>query len=137
MTGVDRRSPGFGLTLDGLGLGLDLRPRFNTFFESCVPATARRTRPRFRHCSSRRRASAAATDRSSSSGTRGAAATAWLLGYLTAFNHYQAMPRRDVSGGKSTEELTAWIDGYCRDNPSNDVYQASIALVQAFLENGR
>jgi hypothetical protein len=47
------------------------------------------------------------------------------------------MPRRDVSGGKSTEELTAWIDGYCRDNPSNDLYQASIALVQAFLENGR
>ena len=64
----------------------------------------------------------------------GAAATAWLLGYLTAYNHYQAMPRRDVSGGKSTEELTAWIDGYCRDNPSNDLYQASIALVQALLK---
>lgn len=63
-----------------------------------------------------------------------AAATAWLLGYITAFNHYQATPRRDVSGGKSTEDLTAWIDGYCRDNPSNDLYQASTALVQALLK---
>ena len=47
-----------------------------------------------------------------------AAATAWLLGYITAFNHY----------------LTAWIDGYCRDNPSNDLYQASTAIVQALLK---
>jgi hypothetical protein len=66
-----------------------------------------------------------------------AAATAWLLGYITAFNQYQAAPRRDVSGGKSTEDLTAWIDGYCRENPSNDLYRASIALVQALLKNAK
>src|ERR1700758_1441971 len=33
--------------------------------------------------------------------------TAWVLGFITAFNQYGAKPQRDVSGGKDTEVLMA------------------------------
>ncbi len=40
----------------------------------------------------------------------GATRTAWVLGFITAFNQYGAKPQRDVSGGKDTEVLMARID---------------------------
>jgi hypothetical protein len=63
-----------------------------------------------------------------------AARTAWVLGYVTAFNHYGSKPEGDVSGGKSTEEMMAWIDNYCRQHPADNVYRASAALVDQFRE---
>src|ERR1700730_675572 len=50
-----------------------------------------------------------------------AARTAWVLGYVTAFNQYGSKPEGDVSGGKSTEEMMAWIDNYCRQHPADNV----------------
>ena len=35
--------------------------------------------------------------------------TAWVLGFITAYNQYGAKPQRDVSGGKDTEVLMARI----------------------------
>ena len=65
---------------------------------------------------------------------QGAARTAWILGYITAFNQYGSKPERDVSEGKNTEEMTAWIDNYCRQHPADNVYRASAALVDEFRQ---
>ena len=59
---------------------------------------------------------------------------AWVLGYVTAFNEYESNPTRDVSGGKSTEEITAWIDSYCGQHPTDTLYRASAALVDEFRQ---
>jgi hypothetical protein len=54
---------------------------------------------------------------------------AWVLGYVTAFNQYGSKPVGDVSGGKSTGEIMAWLDRYCGQNPNENLYRASAALV--------
>jgi hypothetical protein len=65
---------------------------------------------------------------------QGAARTAWILGYITAFNQYGSKPEGDVSEGKNTEEMMAWIANYCRDHPADNVYRASAALVDQFRQ---
>jgi hypothetical protein len=65
---------------------------------------------------------------------QGAARTAWILGYITAFNQYGSKPERDVSEGKSTKEMMAWVDTYCRNHPADNVYRASAALVAEFRQ---
>src|SRR5216684_3888276 len=55
--------------------------------------------------------------------------TAWVLGFITAFNQYAAKPQRDVSGGKDTEVLMARIDDHCKRHPLDNLYKASAALV--------
>jgi hypothetical protein len=60
--------------------------------------------------------------------------TAWVLGYITAFNQYASAPRGDVSRGQDTKELTTWIDDYCRQNPTDNFYNASAALVAKFRQ---
>lgn len=59
---------------------------------------------------------------------------AWVLGYVTAFNQYGSKPEGDVSGGKGTEEIMAWIDNYCGQHPSDNLYRASAALVDDFRQ---
>jgi hypothetical protein len=54
---------------------------------------------------------------------------AWILGYVTGFNQYGSKPQGDVSGGKGTEEIMIWIDNYCDQHPSGNLYEASTALV--------
>jgi hypothetical protein len=63
---------------------------------------------------------------------RASSRIAWVLGYVTAFNQYGSKPQGDVSGGKDTEEITAWIDNYCRQHPGDNLYRASAALVDEF-----
>jgi hypothetical protein len=60
------------------------------------------------------------------------ARVAWVLGYITAFNQYGSKPEGDVSAGRSTEQITASIDDHCRQNPADNVYRASVALVSEF-----
>ena len=55
--------------------------------------------------------------------------TAWVLGFVTAFNQYRSKPERDVSGGKDTEVLMLRIDDHCRLYPLDNLYKASTALV--------
>src|SRR6202022_2615180 len=50
--------------------------------------------------------------------------TAWVLGFVTAFNQYGSKPEGDVSGGKDTEALMARIDDYCKRNPLENLYNA-------------
>jgi hypothetical protein len=56
--------------------------------------------------------------------------TAWILGYLTGFNKYGSRPRGDVTRGKGTEEIMSRIDDYCSEHPSDNLYQASAALIE-------
>jgi hypothetical protein len=58
-----------------------------------------------------------------------ASRTAWVLGFVTAFNQYGSKPEGDVSGGKATEELMVRIDDHCRLHPLDNLYNASAALV--------
>jgi|SRR5208337_1886546 len=55
--------------------------------------------------------------------------TAWVLGFVTAFNQYVSKSEGDVSGGKDTEALMAKIDDYCKQHPLDNLYNASAALV--------
>jgi len=55
--------------------------------------------------------------------------TAWVLGFVTAFNQYRSKPEGDVSGGKDTEVLMLRIDDHCRLYPLDNLYKASAALV--------
>jgi hypothetical protein len=59
---------------------------------------------------------------------------AWVLGYVTAFNQYESKPAGDVFGAKGTEEIMAWIDSYCGQHPSDNLYRASAALVDEFRQ---
>jgi hypothetical protein len=61
--------------------------------------------------------------------TLAATRTAWVLGFVTAFNQYGAKPEGDVSGGKDTEVLMVRIDYHCRQHPLDNLYNASAALV--------
>src|SRR5258707_12671407 len=65
---------------------------------------------------------------------QGTGRTASILGYITAFNQYRSKLERDVSEGKNTEEMTGWIDNYCRDHPADNVYRASATLVDEFRQ---
>ena len=65
---------------------------------------------------------------------QGVARTAWILGYITAFNQYGSKPERDISEGKNTEEVMVWIDNYCKQHPADNVYRASAALVDEFRQ---
>jgi hypothetical protein len=62
------------------------------------------------------------------------ARAAWILGYITAFNQYASKPESDVSEGTTTEEMMVWIDNYCRNHPTDNVYKASAALVDQFRQ---
>jgi len=59
---------------------------------------------------------------------------AWVLGYVTGFNQYGSKPEGDVSSGKGTEEIMAWIDNYCGRHPGDNLYRASAALVDEFRQ---
>src|SRR5579864_4592496 len=61
---------------------------------------------------------------------QGTTRIAWILGYVTAFNQYGSKPEGDVSGGTGTEQIMAWIDNYCGQRRSDNLYRASAALVQ-------
>jgi len=62
-----------------------------------------------------------------------AARTAWVLGYITAFNQY-AYKRGDVTVAKETEDIAARIDGYCIQHPAANVYRSAAALVNELKE---
>jgi HdeA/HdeB family len=70
-------------------------------------------------------------DRNSESG-EAKARVAWVLGYITAFNQYGSKLEGRLYSGRSTEQITASIDNYCSQHPTDNVYGASIALIEEF-----
>ena len=67
-----------------------------------------------------------------------ASRTGWVLGFMSAFNQYGLKSQgADVSDGKSTEELMAWIDNYCRQHQGDQLHMASQAFVDDFRQRTR
>jgi hypothetical protein len=63
-----------------------------------------------------------------------ASRTGWVLGFMSAFNQFGTTSERtDVSEGKSSEELMAWIDNYCRRHQGDHLHMA----LQAFIDDFR
>ena len=57
------------------------------------------------------------------------ARTAWVLGFLTAYSQFGENAKVDVSEGKSTDQLVAWVDDYCAKRPQETLQQAATALI--------
>ena len=62
------------------------------------------------------------------------ARTAWILGFVTAFNQYSSSKPSDVSQGTTAEEMVLFITKYCGNHPTDNLYQASAALVDQFRQ---
>lgn len=63
-----------------------------------------------------------------------ASRTGWVLGFMSAFNQFGTTSERtDVSEGKSSEELMAWIDSYCRQHQGDHLHMA----LQSFIDDFR
>jgi hypothetical protein len=56
---------------------------------------------------------------------------AWVQGYITAFNYWNAGPKdtNHITEGIDLHGILAWIDNYCRDNPLEDVAGATANLL--------
>jgi hypothetical protein len=69
---------------------------------------------------------------------RSASRTAWILGFISAFNQYGLQSQgADVSEGKNTDELMGWIDNYCRQHQGDDLHTASEAFIDDFRQRNR
>jgi len=54
---------------------------------------------------------------------------------MSAFNQYGLKSQgADVSEGKSTEDLMAWIDNYCRQHRDDHLHMASQAFIDDFRQ---
>jgi hypothetical protein len=62
------------------------------------------------------------------------ARAAWILGYITAFNQYGSSKPSDLTQGTTTEEMMVFINNYCRNHPTDNLYGASAALVNQFRQ---
>jgi hypothetical protein len=62
------------------------------------------------------------------------ARAAWILGYITAFNQYGSSKPSDLTQGTTTEEMMVFINNYCRNHPTGNLYEASAALVDQFRQ---
>jgi hypothetical protein len=63
-----------------------------------------------------------------------ASRTAWVLGFMTGFNQYGLTSPADVSEGKGSEELMAWMDNYCKQHQGDNVHKAAAAFIDEFRQ---
>lgn len=59
--------------------------------------------------------------------------TMYLLGYQTAYNRL-AKDTFDIFDGFEVEQLFAWIENWCRENPLEKYYQGINALTDFVFE---
>lgn len=59
----------------------------------------------------------------------------WILGFVSGHNY--ANPARQVPTGKLpvSDQLYAYLDEYCHDNPNSSVVGGAFRLVEQFREN--
>jgi|SRR6188474_3111302 hypothetical protein len=57
---------------------------------------------------------------------------AWVLGFITAFHQYGPRPERDVSSGSSTQQITELVDHHCSQDPADNVYRATLAVIDEY-----
>ena len=55
--------------------------------------------------------------------------TAWVQGFISAFNYYGGATAPDIASGTDANGVFAWIDNYCAAHPLDTIATATIALV--------
>ena len=55
--------------------------------------------------------------------------TAWVNGFLSAFNDYGSAAASDVANCIDANGVFAWIDNYCAAHPLDSTATATIALI--------
>ena len=60
--------------------------------------------------------------------------TAWVLGFVTAFNQYGSKPGGDVTGGKGSEVVLVRVDDHCKRRPVDNLYNAAAALIDGLRQ---
>ncbi|HJQ64068.1 MAG: hypothetical protein K0R53_650 [Burkholderiales bacterium] len=53
---------------------------------------------------------------------------AWISGYVTAYNGWQA-DTHDILGDGNVANVEAWIENYCKTNPLNNLSNAMAELI--------
>jgi hypothetical protein len=59
----------------------------------------------------------------------------WVLGYISAFNNFVSADG-DLGAHASVDEITAWIDEYCKAKPLDTVAGATTALISRLAAPG-
>ena len=62
--------------------------------------------------------------------TRSKMTSTWLLGFLSGVNATPTSPPRDILSGVNIDDLLAWVDKFCGDNPSTNVGTAAAKLAE-------
>ena len=59
-------------------------------------------------------------------------AMSWVQGFISSFNIYNSAtsPHGEAFGSVSPQSLAAYLDKYCRDNPLNDLVDASDSFIK-------
>lgn len=55
----------------------------------------------------------------------------WLEGYLTAFNVFGLEPSGNISHGTTRRDWMIWFYSYCRSNPTDQITNAVLRLLEA------
>jgi hypothetical protein len=55
----------------------------------------------------------------------------WMDGFITAYNSF-VHPSGNVFASSDYEEINAWLDRYCQQDPTKHVYAAVLALIEHF-----
>jgi hypothetical protein len=69
--------------------------------------------------------------------TRSKMTSTWLLGFLSGVNATPVSPPRDILSGVNIDELLAWVDKFCTDNPSTNVGTAAAKLAEELRNRSR
>jgi hypothetical protein len=54
----------------------------------------------------------------------------WISGFITAYNWYERPVGGNISAGTDREGMYAWLDKYCRENPTTLVAFAVTKLIE-------
>jgi hypothetical protein len=58
--------------------------------------------------------------------------SAWILGYLTAYNRY-VWKKTDIAEGTDSDGIAAWMDGYCVAHPLDTIADGAQQLIVALI----
>jgi hypothetical protein len=54
----------------------------------------------------------------------------WLSGFISAYNYNTHSGTIDVAAGTDREGMYAWLDDFCRNNPTSPFIGAAIKLIE-------
>ncbi|MBL8661155.1 MAG: hypothetical protein JNM75_15570 [Rhodospirillales bacterium] len=60
----------------------------------------------------------------------------WLLGFMTALN-WSDPAQRDLLAGSDAEGAMLWVENYCRGQPLDTFFDATLALRRELIEKVR